>query len=64
MDDKFDLNFTKRNILSLIARMFDPLGLISPFAMLAKILFKQFLHLGVGWDETLPQLASEISVLG
>lgn len=39
LDNKFDLNFMKRNILSLIARLFDPLGLISPFTMYAKILF-------------------------
>lgn len=54
LDEKFDLCFTKRNVLSLIARMFDPLGLISPFTMYAKILFQEIWRLGLGWDDTLP----------
>lgn len=54
LGDDFELNFTKRNVLSLIARMFDPLGLISPFTMYAKILFQEIWRLGLGWDEILP----------
>ena len=54
LGDEFKLNFTKRNVLSLIARIFDPLGLISPFTMCAKILFQDIWRLGLGWDETLP----------
>ncbi|XP_076047992.1 uncharacterized protein LOC143029232 [Oratosquilla oratoria] len=53
LDCNFNLNFTKRNILSLIARLFDPLGLISPFTMYAKILFQEIWHLGLGWNEIL-----------
>ncbi|XP_076037198.1 uncharacterized protein LOC143022737 [Oratosquilla oratoria] len=53
LDCNFDLNFTKRNILSLIARLFDPLGLINPFTMYAKILFQEIWRLGLGWDEIL-----------
>lgn len=45
---------TKRAVLSAIARLFDPLGLISPFTMLAKILFQDIWRLGLGWDEVLP----------
>ena len=54
LGDQFDLNFTKRNVLSLIARLFDPLGLISPLIMYAKILFQDIWRLGLGWNETLP----------
>ena len=36
---QYEVMSTKRNVLSLIARCFDPLGFISPFIMLAKILF-------------------------
>ena len=54
LDNKFDLSLTKRNVLSLIARLFDPLGLISPFTMYAKILFQDIWRLGLGWDEILP----------
>ncbi|XP_076055279.1 uncharacterized protein LOC143033676 [Oratosquilla oratoria] len=53
LDCNFDLNFTKRNFLSLIARLFEPLGLISPFTMYAKILFQEIWRLGLGWDEIL-----------
>ncbi|XP_076037767.1 uncharacterized protein LOC143023139 [Oratosquilla oratoria] len=53
LDCNFDLNFTKRNLLSLIARLFDPLGLISPYTMYAKILFQEIWRLGLGWDEIL-----------
>lgn len=59
LGDDFDLNFTKRNFLSLIARMFDPLGLISPFTMYAKILFQEIWQFGLGWDETLPHVLKE-----
>ncbi|XP_046811084.1 uncharacterized protein LOC124420834 [Lucilia cuprina] len=46
---------TKRTILSIIARLYDPLGLIGPIITRAKvfmqILWKHNLH----WDESLPQ---------
>ena len=45
---------TKRNVLSIIARCFDPLGFISPFIMLAKILFQEVWRIGLKWDELLP----------
>ncbi|KAK4324412.1 hypothetical protein Pmani_004972 [Petrolisthes manimaculis] len=54
LKNDFDLIFTKRNVLSLIARLFDPLGLISPFIMYAKILFQEIWRLGLCWDEALP----------
>lgn len=54
LGDKYDLLCTKRNVLSLIARLFDPLGFISPFTMYAKILLQEIWRLGLGWDETLP----------
>ncbi|XP_076030377.1 uncharacterized protein LOC143018673 [Oratosquilla oratoria] len=53
LDCNFDLNITKRNILSLIVRLFDPLGLISTFTMYAKILFQEIWRPRLGWDEIL-----------
>lgn len=44
---------TKRILLSLIARIFDPMGYLSPFLMFAKIHFQQLWLQGVGWDEVL-----------
>ncbi|XP_066958114.1 uncharacterized protein [Macrobrachium rosenbergii] len=50
-----DIVCTKRNVLSLIARCFDPLGFICPFVMHAKILFQEIWRLGLDWDEQLPE---------
>ncbi|KAJ8030134.1 Fatty acid synthase [Holothuria leucospilota] len=50
-----DLYVTKRVVLSIIARMFDPLGFLTPFIMKAKIIFQQLWQSGVGWDELAPQ---------
>lgn len=46
--------FTKRSILSDIARIFDPLGYISPIIVFAKCLMQRLWQLKVGWDETIP----------
>ena len=50
---------TKRMVLSLIARMFDPLGFVTPFVMLAKILFQELWELRIGWDEPLPSSSAD-----
>lgn len=54
IDSPLELIVTKRAVLSCLARVFDPLGLLSPFTMVVKILFQQIWRLGTGWDETLP----------
>ena len=43
----------KRVLLSLIARLFDPLGFLTPFTMQAKCLFQGLWECGCGWDEPL-----------
>lgn len=45
-----DLIVTKRVLLSLIARVFDPLGFLSPFVMTLKILFQPVWQKGLDWD--------------
>ena len=44
---------TKRSLLSLASRMFDPMGLISPFTVRAKILFQELWRRGLEWDDPL-----------
>lgn len=46
---------TKRQTLSLIGRIFDPLGLIAPIIVVAKLLMQQVWTLKIGWDTMLPQ---------
>ncbi|XP_026682006.1 uncharacterized protein LOC103512836 [Diaphorina citri] len=45
---------TKRNMLSLISRLFDPLGLLAPVILWAKQLIQQLWCLNLSWDETPP----------
>lgn len=45
---------TKRAILSVVARLFDPLGFLSPTIVVAKMLLQQLWTLGIGWDEEVP----------
>ncbi len=47
--------FTKRTILSLIARCFDPLGLLSPVTGNFKLDYREIIDLQVGWDDGLPE---------
>lgn len=44
----------KRSILSLIARLFDPLGLVAPVILHAKIILQEVWTTGVNWDDALP----------
>lgn len=44
---------TKRQVLSIIARVFDPLGLISPVIVLAKILMQRLWKSKLKWDDKL-----------
>ncbi|XP_028164774.1 uncharacterized protein LOC114355925 [Ostrinia furnacalis] len=43
---------TKRNILSVVARLFDVLGLIAPVILYAKLLIKELWLSNAGWDDT------------
>ncbi|XP_046144681.1 uncharacterized protein LOC123988477 [Osmia bicornis bicornis] len=45
---------TKRTILSSIAKIFDPLGLLAPVIIKAKILMQRLWQLQLDWDEATP----------
>ncbi|KAJ8914076.1 hypothetical protein NQ315_014270 [Exocentrus adspersus] len=49
-----DRTCTKRTILSELARIFDPLGFLSPVTIFSKLLVQKLWTLGLGWDETPP----------
>ncbi|XP_073962925.1 uncharacterized protein [Choristoneura fumiferana] len=49
-----DRRCTKRTILSEIARIFDPLGLLSPLTFFAKYLMQLLWVSGVAWDDDAP----------
>ncbi|XP_076248023.1 uncharacterized protein LOC143187669 [Calliopsis andreniformis] len=46
---------TKRTILSEILKIFDPLGLVGPATVRAKVILQRLWQLKVSWDESLPQ---------
>ena len=48
-----DLCLTKRLVLSMIARLFDPLGFLNPFVIRAKCLFQVLWREEVDWDQTI-----------
>ena len=48
------LDITKRNILRIAAMFFDPIGLISPVVLQAKLLFKRLCFGKLGWDDKVP----------
>ena len=49
-----DSTSTKRNFLSCIASLFDPLRFLSPFTMRAKLLKQETWAAGLDWDDVLP----------
>ena len=48
-----DLEPTKRNAVSVTAKFFDPLGVVSPVTILFKIFCQQLCEVKVAWDEPL-----------
>ncbi|XP_042900642.1 uncharacterized protein [Parasteatoda tepidariorum] len=45
---------TKRQVLRIISKIFDPCGFISPFVVRAKIIMQEIWERGLKWDEDLP----------
>ena len=52
---------TKRKILSEIARVYDPLGLVSPTTLVAKLLYRDICDAKMTWDGQLPDSLSKRS---
>ena len=47
---------TKRNLLKIVAKLFDPMGLLSPNHHTMKCLFQELCISELGWDEPLSEL--------
>ena len=59
------LPVTKRSLLKLVAKIFDPLGLLSPFTVTLKILFQVLCLDQIGWDQELDgELKLRIMTIG
>ena len=50
-----DLEPTKRNVLRIEAKLFDPLGLISPVMVVSRMLLQKLCLSKSQWDDTIPQ---------
>ena len=46
---------TKRSLLSIASRVFDPMGLITPFTIRAKMLFQELWQRGLQWEDRLEE---------
>ena len=44
---------TKRSLLSIASKVFDPMGLITPFTIRAKMLFQEVWQRGLQWEDRL-----------
>ena len=54
---------TKRNLLIVLASLFDPLGIISPSIIYVKVLFQEVCKAKIDWDQerSLPKQAKKYS---
>ena len=51
----FDKIITKRAILSTTAKIFDPLGLVGPVVVIAKLILQSLWESKISWDDDVPQ---------
>lgn len=42
---------TRQGILSTVASLFDPLGLVAPILLKAKVILQEMCRRGTGWDD-------------
>eukprot|EP00794_Sanderia_malayensis_P021143 gene21143-biopygen14691 len=59
---QYDVNIparevTKRGILSFVSSIYDPLGIVAPFVLTAKIILQELCLEKLGWDDEIPQTA-------
>ncbi len=54
MEPVLPTDWTKRKILRVFPRLFDPLGLLLPYTVVARMLFSVAARLKIAWDAPLP----------
>ena len=52
-----ELEPTKQNVIGIVSRFYDPLGVLAPITVKLKMLFQELCQSRVGWDE---ELSSEL----
>lgn len=50
---------TKKGILSVLASLFDPHGILSPVGVTPKIVFQDLCKMKVGWDDLIPEFLAD-----
>lgn len=56
LDPNDNKPFTKRSALSTVSKLFDPIGLIAPIIVIAKIFMKKVWATTLDWDDSLPSI--------
>ena len=56
LDKAINIEPTKRNILCIIASIYDPVGYLQPLVIKLKLLFQEICVLNVGWDDSIGDL--------
>jgi hypothetical protein len=51
----WDVVHTRRGLLSVISSVYDPLGIVGPYILVAKKILQSECKLGKGWDESLSE---------
>ena len=64
VDLSFETRLTKRTILSKVVTIFDPLGILSPFIVRAKILLQELWSKGLDWDDSMMRISTVDSKFG
>ncbi|RVE45814.1 hypothetical protein evm_009564 [Chilo suppressalis] len=54
-EDNNEISWSKRQVLTYIGRIFDPLGLIGPIIIKAKLFMYALWQLKIGWDDILSE---------
>ena len=51
--NQVDIPHTKRGVLKILAKIFDPLGLVTPVTFFGKVFLQELWKEGISWDESL-----------